>query len=85
VAKEVEAATRGGSGDLGGGGAQHLLHRRLLRAHIAEEGHWLAAAAAAVWGRWVAQVWSVLRRPRTAQPRAGLGRTGRLGFKTSID
>ena len=40
MAEEAEAALYGGGGDLGGGGAQHLFHRRLLRAHIAEEGRW---------------------------------------------
>ena len=77
MAEEAEAALHGGGGDLGGGGAQHLLHRRLLRAHIAEEGRWRGGGGGGV-GRWVAQVWCVLRRPRTAQPRAGLGRTGKL-------
>ena len=72
MAEEAEAALYGGGGDLGGGGAQHLLHRRLLRSHIAEEGRWRGGGGV---GRLVAGrvVWCVLRRPRTGQPRAGLG------------
>jgi hypothetical protein len=46
VAEEAEAALHGGSGDLGGGGAKHLLHRRLLRAHFVE------LRALIRWRRW---------------------------------
>lgn len=38
MAEEAEAALRGGAGDLGRGGAQHLLRRRVLGTHFARGG-----------------------------------------------
>lgn len=70
MAEEAVVVLHGGGGDIGGGGGmQHFLHRCLLRAHIREEGRWSGGGGDGV-GRWVAQAWCVLRRPRTGQPRA---------------
>jgi hypothetical protein len=82
VAEEAEAALHGGSGDLGGGGAKHLLHRRLLRAHFVElralilPRRWRRGGE-----RWGEQVRCALWRPKTAQPQGWGGLGSDLGLR----